>query len=103
MNDIIELECVAYKDSDDIGDTIKGETYWKKIYAKRKSITLSEFYQAQSQGLNPELKFELNSFEYDNNKNIRFEGKIYKILRTYESSLDKIEIVCKGIVNNASA
>ena len=48
MKDVIELECVAYKDSDDIGDTVKGEAYWNKIYANKKSITQSEFYQAQA-------------------------------------------------------
>ena len=58
MNDVIELECVNYKESDDIGDAVKGEAYWNRIYAKKKSITQSEFYQAQAQGFKPELKFK---------------------------------------------
>ncbi|MBS6503981.1 MAG: phage head closure protein [Clostridium sp.] len=99
MNDVIELEYVAYKERDDIGDTVKGEVYWNKIYANKKSITQSEFYQAQAQGFKPELKFEINSFEYESNKKIRYKGKIYKIFRTYEISPEKIEIVCIGNVN----
>lgn len=102
MNDVIELECVAYKDSDDIGDAVKGEVYWSRIYAKKKSITQSEFYQAQAQGFKPELKFEINSFEYEENKKIRYKGRIYKILRTYEVSTEKMEIVCIGNINGNS-
>lgn len=102
MNDVIELECVAYKESDDIGDAIKGEAYWNRIYANKKSITQSEFYQAQAQGFKPELKFEINSFEYEDNKKIRYKGKIYKILRTYEVSSEKMEIVCIGNINGNS-
>nr|DAZ20626.1 MAG TPA: head closure knob [Caudoviricetes sp.] len=102
MNDVIELECVAYKDSDDIGDTVKGEAYWNKIYANKKSITQSEFYQAQAQGFKPELKFEINTFEYEDNKKIRYKGRIYKILRTYEISSEKMEIVCIGNINGNS-
>ncbi len=102
MNDVIELECVAYKDSDDIGDEVKGEAYWNRIYAKKKSITQSEFYQAQAQGFKPELKFEINSFEYEDNKKIRYKGRIYKILRTYEVSSEKMEIVCIGNINGNS-
>lgn len=102
MNDVIELECVAYKDSDDIGDAVKGEAYWNKIYANKKSITQSEFYQAQAQGFKPELKFEINTFEYEDNKKIRYKGRIYKILRTYEISSEKMEIVCIGNINGNS-
>ena len=102
MNDVIELECVAYKDGDDIGDTVKGEAYWNKIYANKKSITQSEFYQAQAQGFKPELKFEINTFEYEDNKKIRYKGRIYKILRTYEISSEKMEIVCIGNINGNS-
>ncbi|MDU3522225.1 MAG: phage head closure protein [Clostridium saudiense] len=102
MNDVIELECVAYKESDDIGDAVKGEAYWNRIYANKKSITQSEFYQAQAQGFKPELKFEINSFEYEDNKKIRYKGKVYKILRTYEVSSEKMEIVCIGNINGNS-
>lgn len=102
MNDVIELECVAYKDSDDIGDAVKGEAYWNKIYANKKSITQSEFYQAQAQGFKPELKFEINTFEYEDNKKIRYKGRIYKILRTYEISSEKMEIICIGNINGNS-
>lgn len=102
MNEIIELEYIIYKDSDDIGDAIKGEAYWSKIYAKKKSITQNEFYQAQAQGFKPELKFEINLFEYNDNKKIKYKDRIYKILRTYEISSEKMEIVCIGNINGNS-
>lgn len=102
-NDVIELEFEKESNtSDDIGDLVRNEIYYQRVYANKKSITQNEFFQAQAQGFKPELKFEINSFEYENNKRIRYKGKLYKIYRTFEVSSEKIEIVCKGDVNGNS-
>lgn len=104
MNDIIELEDIITQPggSDDIGDIKRGETYFRRIYAKKKSISQNEFYQAQAHGFKIELKFEINKFEYEDNEKIRYKGKIYKIFRTFELSEDKMEIVCIGSTHGDS-
>jgi len=65
---------------------------WVEVFANKKSVRQSEFYQAAGAGLKPELVFEIKSFEYADNKYIKHEGKLYSILRTYIKS-DIIELV----------
>lgn len=97
MNDVLELISVTYKENE-IGDIIKLKEY-TEIFGKRKSIKQSEFYQAQSTGLKPEFKFEINSFEYNDETHARYNGKEYVILRTYQTGIDKLEITLEGVVN----
>lgn len=97
FDDVLELISIAYSQNS-IGDTIENKTY-TEIFARRKSIKQSEFYQAQATGLKPELAFEIYSFEYNDEKYVRYNNKEYKVLRTYQNSIDTIEIVLEGVVN----
>lgn len=82
----------------EIGDIIDNKSY-TEVFGKKKSIKQNEFYQAQASGFKPELKFEINSFEYNNEKFVRYNNKEYRVIRTYEVSLDKIEITLEGDIN----
>ena len=85
-----------WKDTVDIGNMIetivKGEPIqsleYREIFANKKSVRQSEFYQASVAGLKPELVFEVHSFEYDNDIKLRYpsgeDGKVYDIIRTYD-------------------
>ena len=64
---------------------------WRTLFAKKKSIRQSEFYDAANAGLKPELTFEIYSFEYNNDEKLKLEDKEYMILRTYEKG-EKIEL-----------
>lgn len=97
FDDVLELISVTTTQNE-IGDNISNKEY-KHIFGKRKSIKQSEFYQAQATGLKPELKFEIYSFEYDEETHARYNNKEYKIIRTYEVSSEKLEIVLEGVVN----
>lgn len=87
---------------------IEGEGYEKSfidtnIFARLESITRSEFYQAQSAGFKPELKFVIADFlDYDGQEVLIHEGKQYKILRTYRKDRG-LEITVYGGVNNADS
>lgn len=91
-NDIIYLLSTSTK-LNDVGDQI--ETVKQSMrFAKIKSIGQSEFYQAQSQGLKPEIKFVLADYlDYDNQNEIIYNNFRYKVLRTYRTG-NEIEIVC---------
>jgi SPP1 family predicted phage head-tail adaptor len=65
------------------GEVIQG-IVWKEVFANKKSIRQSEFYQAANVGLKPELLFEVYSFEFNNDEKVRFNGKEYSIIRAYE-------------------
>ena len=99
-NDIIEIESTTLI-TDDAGDTIT-ETTWKEIFAEKKSIGTQEFYQAHSEGLKPVFKFVIHPTEYDrktDGPHIRYDGEIFKIIRTYEKDSESLEITVEGDVH----
>ena len=55
-----------------------------KVYANKKSVRQSEVYQAAVAGLKPELMFEVQSIEYEQEERVEFNGKLYEILRVYD-------------------
>lgn len=70
-------------------------------FANRKAVRQSEFYQAHALGLRPEKTFEVMAIDYNGEDFLRHDGKEYKVLRTYDKG-EKIEIICEGVVNNAT-
>lgn len=73
----------------------------KQIFAELKSVTQSEFYQAQAAGLKPEIKFVIaDYFDYAGEKVVRYRPygssveEEYSVLRTYRQN-DTLEIICK--------
>lgn len=67
----------------DHGETIKGWAY-RKVFANKKSVRASEFYQAATIGLKPELIFEVRSCDFCNDERLKFDDIEYFILRTYD-------------------
>lgn len=71
----------------EFGEPISSMEY-REVYSNKKSVRQSEFYQAANSGLKPELVFEVNSFEFNNDEKVRFpigpDGKVYTIIRTYD-------------------
>lgn len=105
-NDVIYLTTKkAVKN--DVGDMIETEERTMR-FAKLKSIGQSEFYQAQAQGLKPELKFVIPDYlDYDNQEEVIHNNFRYKVLRTFRSG-NEMEIVCYGgirleVVENGSS
>ncbi|WP_300386568.1 phage head closure protein [Clostridium sp.] len=87
---------------DEIGDITITPTE-RKVLAHITSIKQSEFYQAQANGLKPEITFIIRSFEYKNEKFARQGNRIYKVLRSYDRSDGNVELVCIGVVNNVDS
>lgn len=81
------------------GDLVRS-TERRRVFAQVKSISQTEFYQAQATGLRPEIKFVIDDF-YDYQGELRlaytpFGGteQIYEVLRTYRTKTN-LEIVCR--------
>lgn len=53
------------------------------IFANRKSVGYSEFFQAKQAGYTEWLKFDVHSADYAKQELAEYEGKRYTILRTY--------------------
>lgn len=93
---LVKLKRVA----DDYGDNLTEEIHEKDVFAEMRSVTMSEFYQAQAAGFMPEVKFVIADYlDYDGEQMIRYkpmagETEEYRVVRTYRKGME-LEIVCK--------
>lgn len=82
------------------------ENEWNtEVYAEKKSVKRSEYYESMRAGIKVNLvvemrqeDFKLSAHETENGvkyaDKLEFDGVIYEILRTYETGKAKIELVC---------
>lgn len=74
----------------------------RKVYCTEKSVGQTEVYQAKAAGLNPETKLVLaHDFEYRGEKLVEYAGERWKILRTYVTEEDGIELTIQRERGNA--
>lgn len=67
-----------------------------KRFAVRKSASRSEFYQAGAIGLQPSYVFVLAvAEEYRGEKKLRYDGKLFDIIRAYENQDGGIELTAQ--------
>ncbi len=89
---------------DPYGDQNKEQKLSDTVFAELKSIGQSEFYQAQTAGKKPEIKFKLTDYmDYQGQKYLIHDGVRYSILRTYRTQTNELEITCYGGVRDAVA
>lgn len=99
---LIVLIGPAAEVTNDIGNTITTPRR-TEVFAEKKSIKQSEFYQAAANGFKPELTFVIWNREYNLESKLEHTGKDgipreYNIIRTYDKSNEEIELICAGIV-----
>jgi len=94
--DTVDLVSITYTENA-MGDSIETETS-KTIYANKKSIRQSEFYQAAMTDLRPELMFEVRSEEYDDEPKLIFNNKSYNIIRAFSKNGEIVELTCQGLI-----
>lgn len=84
------------------GEVIKTIT-WEKRLANQLNDNRSEFYQGATAGLKPELTFEINNFEFNNEEYLRYpsgeNGNKYTIIRASKQD-DMRELVCTSYVGS---
>ena len=85
FNDVITLIDVAPDGINEHGFSIETEEQRNKVFGNKKSVRGSEFYQAWQIGIEVKFIFEMRLIDYNNEEYAEFEGKRYKILRTYEN------------------
>ena len=98
---IIELIKSTNEKIDGWGNPIKKTENWL-AFAEQKSVGQAEFYRAANQGLKPNFVFEIYSEEYKNADLLICEDVEYTIIRTYQKTLDKLELVCERKVANGN-
>ena len=68
------------------------------LLCHKKKVTRSEFYQANQAGLKPSLVVEIRNFEYENQEFAMFEGKQYRILKTYPIDSEILELTLSEVL-----
>lgn len=95
-SDVIYL-IARVEGENEYGDPVETDGPPRKVYANRRSVRQSEFYQAMQQNLRPELMFEIRSIEYRGETKVRYKGQDYLVIRTYDKG-EIMELVCSGLV-----
>ena len=91
-SDEVILKSYTYAEND-IGDSIKTKSE-RKVYANKKSVTRTEFYQAVAVSLHPEIIFEVMTIDYENEKLLSYGSIEYNILRTYSANFEQTDLIC---------
>ena len=96
--DVIELVPLV-PGTNEYGDPIMIDGPAHKVFANKTSVRQSEFYQAMQTGLRPEIMFEVRSAEYRDDPKLRYDGREYSIIRTYDKG-ETMELICGGLVGS---
>ena len=72
------------------------------VFVQPRSVYNAEFYNAAQAGLHPSITFELtNRADYNGEKVIEWEGKLYDIIRAdWTAQRDSISLICEERVHN---
>lgn len=95
-----EIKLVSKKRiTDEYGDPVTQDIE-RTVFAEEKSVSQTEFYQAQAAGFKPERKFKIADYlDYQGEKILKYKENTekeeeYSIIRTYRTG-NELEIVCK--------
>lgn len=103
-NDVIATlikKCAVIQDEH--GNAVYRETR-KTVFAKKKSVRQSEYFQAAAVGFKPDMLLEVYTFEYSGEETCEIDGNRYTIYRTYPiSKTDRTELYLTAIVGDTDA
>ena len=104
FNSIITLiKTIPNGTVDSYGDPVDIEER-RDIFCALLSIGQSEFYQAQTAGVKPQLKAVISDYlDYHDEEEAVVDGIRYKVLRTYRKMSNELEITLCGGVRHADA
>jgi SPP1 family predicted phage head-tail adaptor len=77
------------------GEEVEQDGIPKTVYANKKSVRQTEFYQAMAAGMKPEIVFEVMVADYSDEPKVKYgDDKYYRVIRTYSANDERIELVC---------
>lgn len=93
------ISVVRYQN--EIGEWVTAESK-SKVLCEVKSVGRNEFYNAAVSGLKPTAVFVLHAYEYAGQQSVEFEGARYKVLRTYATDFEEVELTCERTTGGTS-
>ena len=68
----------------------------RRVYCEVRSVNRQEFYAGMNAGVQPEYVFYLALAEdYQGERVVRYKGQKFRVIRTYMTDDDGIEITCE--------
>lgn len=64
----------------------------RQVFCEIASVSRDEVFEGGRNGLNPDKKITVYSFEYENENIVELDGVRYTVYRTYEAKNDRIEL-----------
>lgn len=73
------------------------------VFANKKSVRQSEFYQAHADGMKPEIVFEVMTVDYEEAESrqdegrqmkVKYNNRVYRLIRPYSANGERTELVC---------
>ena len=83
------------KINDDYGQPLPSTTTKNTVFADLKSVGRNEFYQASTAGYTPKMIFCILLSEYNDEVKVEFEGKEYRVIRSYSIDNRITELTCE--------
>lgn len=104
FNSIITLiKTIPNGTVDEYGDPVDVEER-RDIFCVLLSIGQSEFYQAATAGVKPQIKAVISDYlDYHDEQEAVVDGIRYKVLRTYRKMSNELEITLYGGVRHADS
>lgn len=86
-------------EEDEIGNQRPVETRMT-ILCSVNSAGRSDFYSGAAAGLRPEYVFTIHAYEYGGERIVEFEGVRYRVIRTYQTGTEEIELTVERVIGN---
>lgn len=74
---------------------------YNEVFCNEKSVGINEYYKSSQNGNEIKIILEVKQIDYGKEQYILYENETYKVVRTYKSSSEDIELHCslnKGLV-----
>lgn len=85
---------------DEIGNNIP-TSFDTTVLCSVRSVARNEFYNAAAAGIKPEMTFVIHAFEYKGQQKVKFNGKQYDVIRSYQIDCEELELVVKERVGRS--
>ena len=76
---------------DSIGQYVE-EVTERPVFGNVQSVTASEFFAGGQNGFKPEYRITMFGPDYEGEENLKLDGVVYSIYRTYRAKTDVIEL-----------
>ncbi|MBJ8027759.1 phage head closure protein [Bacillus cereus group sp. N21] len=94
MNDILLFPVVTTIE-DELGQKEEIKTFSRQVFCEKKSVPQSEFFQAGQSGIKASCVLLVHTFDYQDERKVKYHSKEYSIYRTYERDDERIELYCE--------